>query len=159
MTQSQLQEHFDTFYEDIFIEISTKYGEIEAMNICENLGDHLLGNVYIRFSSEEEAGIAVEALNQRFYSGRPLYAELSPVTEFREACCRQNENGECTKGGFCNFMHPKEPTPKLKKDLFAAQREMSQRGSNSRPTAYEAVATTTVLWDQLQILIIVFLIT
>lgn len=124
MTQSQLQEHFDMFYEDIFIEISTKYGEIEAMNICENLGDHLLGNVYIRFSSEEEAGIAVEALNQRFFSGKPVYAELSPVTEFREACCRQNENGECTKGGFCNFMHPKEPSTKLKKDLFAAQRVM-----------------------------------
>lgn len=71
MTPSQLQEHFDNFYEDIFIELSTKYGEIEAMNVCENLGDHLLGNIYVRFSGEEEAGHAVEALNQRFYNGAP----------------------------------------------------------------------------------------
>ena len=32
-------------------------------------------------------------------------AELSPVTDFREACCRQYEQSECTRGGFCNFMH------------------------------------------------------
>jgi hypothetical protein len=25
--------------------------------------------------------------------GRPIFAELSPVTDFREACCRQNDLG------------------------------------------------------------------
>ncbi|CAJ0766548.1 858_t:CDS:2, partial [Entrophospora sp. SA101] len=60
-------------------------------------------------------------LNQRFYAGRPIYAELSPVTDFREACCRQNENAECTRGGFCNFMHLKEVSRYLKKELFVAQ--------------------------------------
>ncbi|TFJ95873.1 ABC transporter ATP-binding protein [Platysternon megacephalum] len=29
----------------------------------------------------------------------------APVTDFRESCCRQYEMGECTHGGFCNFMH------------------------------------------------------
>lgn len=56
--------------------------------------------------------------------GKPLYAELSPVTEFREACCRQHEHGECTKGGFCNFMHPKQPSQQVRRDLYAAQRLM-----------------------------------
>ena len=55
-------------------------------------------------------------------SGRPLYAELSPVTDFREACCRQNENGECNRGGFCNFMHLRLALKDLVKSLQAGQR-------------------------------------
>jgi hypothetical protein len=31
------------------------------------------------------------------FGGRPIYAELTPVTDFREACCRQYETGECTR--------------------------------------------------------------
>ena len=69
LTMPQLQEHFDYFYEDIFSELASNYGEIDAMNVCENLGDHLLGNVYVRFSTEEEAGRAAASLNQRFYGG------------------------------------------------------------------------------------------
>lgn len=26
-----------------------KYGEIEHLNICDNLADHMVGNVYIKF--------------------------------------------------------------------------------------------------------------
>lgn len=25
-----------------------QYGEIEEMNVCDNLGDHLVGNVYVK---------------------------------------------------------------------------------------------------------------
>jgi splicing factor U2AF subunit len=55
-------------------------------------------------------------------TGRPLYAELSPVTDFREACCRQNENGECNRGGFCNFMHLRLASKELVSSLRAGQR-------------------------------------
>ncbi|KAJ3042349.1 Splicing factor U2AF 26 kDa subunit [Rhizophlyctis rosea] len=61
--------------------------------------------VYIRFKYEEDAQNPVDALNNRFCAGSSLYAELSPVTDFGEACCRQYENAECTRGGVCNFMH------------------------------------------------------
>lgn len=27
-----------------------KYGEVEEMNVCDNLGDHLVGNVYVKVS-------------------------------------------------------------------------------------------------------------
>ena len=54
--------------------------------------------------------------------GRPLYAELSPVTDFREACCRQNDMGECNRGGFCNFMHLREPPTEMIKQLHHQQR-------------------------------------
>lgn len=70
-----------------------QYGEIEEMNVCDNLGDHLVGNVYIKFRREEDAEKAVNDLNVRWFGGRPVYAELSPVTDFREACCRQYEMG------------------------------------------------------------------
>ena len=66
-----------------------RYGEVEEMNVCDNLGDHLVGNVYIKFRTEENAAKAVAELNNRWFGGRPIYAELSPVTDFREACCRK----------------------------------------------------------------------
>ncbi|KAI8808791.1 hypothetical protein BJ742DRAFT_807643 [Cladochytrium replicatum] len=122
MTEEQLQEHFDLFWEDIFIELA-KYGEVEEMNVCDNVGDHLVGNVYVRYKFEDDAQKAVDSLNNRFYAGRPLYAELSPVTDFREACCRQYENAECTRGGFCNFMHLKMVSRQLRKELYEAQRK------------------------------------
>jgi splicing factor U2AF subunit len=63
------------------------------MNVCDNLGDHLIGSVYVKFRREEDAEKTVSELNNRWFNGRPVYAELSPVTDFREACCRQYEMG------------------------------------------------------------------
>lgn len=115
MTQQELQQHFDQLYEDIFIGLSLKYGEIEEMNVCDNVGDHLIGNIYCRFKYtlfvlksnlqryEEDAGKAMLDLCTRFYGGRPIYAELSPVTDFREACCRQYETDECSRGSVFHF--------------------------------------------------------
>jgi len=153
LTEEQLQLHFEQFYEDVFTELSVNYGEIEEMYVCDNVGDHLIGNVYVRFRYEEDAQKAVDSLNNRFYAGtalrasgqrrrrlgpaphserariaalaaargagRPLWAELSPVSDFREACCRQYEKNECTRGGFCNFMHLKVLNRKLKHELYA----------------------------------------
>ncbi len=42
------QQHFDAFFEDVFVECEDRYGPIDEMNICDNLGDHLVGNVYIK---------------------------------------------------------------------------------------------------------------
>jgi len=121
LNEQELKEYFDQFYEDVFCEL-VKYGNLLEMHVCDNVGDHLIGNVYARFDWEEEAQKAVEALNVRWYAGRPLVAELSPVTDFREACCRQNDMGECNRGGFCNFMHLRQPTKGLVRQLQAQQR-------------------------------------
>ena len=32
-------------------------------------------------------------VNNRWFNGRPVSCDLSPVTDFREACCRQYELG------------------------------------------------------------------
>lgn len=121
MNPEQLQQHYDLFYEDLFLELS-QFGEIEDIVVCDNVGEHLVGNVYVRFRREEDAMRAMHNLNDRFYAGRPIYAELSPVTDFNEACCRQFDQNECNRGGFCNFMHAKKPSKTLKKALDAGQR-------------------------------------
>ena len=59
LTDQEEQAHFDEFFEDVFIELEDKYGEIEEMNVCDNLGDHLIGNVYIKFNGEDNAEKAV----------------------------------------------------------------------------------------------------
>merc|ERR1712029_1228838 len=122
VTDEEMQEHYDNFFEEVFIECEDKYGEIEEMNVCDNLGDHLVGNVYIKFKYETDAEQAVIDLNGRWFGGRPIYAELSPVTDFREACCRQYEMGECTRAGFCNFMHLKPISRDLRRELYSRQR-------------------------------------
>ena len=117
MTEDELQQDIDQFFEDFFIGLSA-YGDLVEMHVCDNVGDHLIGNVYARYESEDDAARAVDELNMRWYNRRPLFAELSPVNDFREACCRQNETNECNRGGLCNFMHLRYPSPGLVRELY-----------------------------------------
>ncbi|XP_019642788.1 PREDICTED: splicing factor U2AF 35 kDa subunit-like [Branchiostoma belcheri] len=128
----EMQEHYDNFFEEVFTELEEKYGEIEEMNVCDNLGDHLVGNVYVKFRYEEDAEKAVKDLNNRWFNGQPIHAELSPVTDFREACCRQYEMGECTRGGFCNFMHLKPISRELRRELYGRRRRRRRSRSRDR---------------------------
>ena len=112
----KVQEEFDNFYEEVYDELG-KFGEIEELNVCENLGDHMVGNVYAKFADEECTDDALKGLFGRFYAGRPLVCEFSPVTDFREARCRQYDEAVCTRGGYCNFMHIRTPSRSLKRDL------------------------------------------
>jgi splicing factor U2AF subunit len=130
-----LQEHFEDFYEDIFEELD-KFGEVENLNVCDNQADHLVGNVYVKFKEEEAAGKAAAALMGRYYNGRPIVVEFSPVTDFREATCRQYEENTCNRGGFCNFMHLKPISRDLRRRLFGRYKSRSRsprrRRSRSR---------------------------
>jgi len=105
------REHYKDFYEDI-LEESLKFGSVEAVLVCDNIGDHMIGNVYVKFSEEEYAAEALNGLEGRFYAGRIVYPEYSPVTDFREGRCRQFEEQACSRGGYCNFLHFK-PTPRF----------------------------------------------
>lgn len=126
----QIQQHFEDFYEDIFLELS-KFGYIETLNVCDNLADHMIGNVYVLFREEDHAAAALASLHGRFYSGRPILADFSPVTDFREATCRQYEENSCNRGGYCNFMHVKKIGRELRRKLFASQRSRSRSRSRS----------------------------
>ncbi|RVX15842.1 hypothetical protein VitviT2T_026860 [Vitis vinifera] len=127
----KIQEHFEDFYEDIFEELG-KFGEIESLNVCDNLADHMIGNVYVQFKEEEQAAAALQALQGRFYSGRPIIADFSPVTDFREATCRQFEENNCNRGGYCNFMHVKLIGRDLRRKLFGRYSGYGRSRSRSR---------------------------
>ncbi|KAL5699937.1 hypothetical protein ACHQM5_025455 [Ranunculus cassubicifolius] len=91
------------FYEDLFEELS-KYGEIESLNICDNLADHM--DVLLLF-------------------------DFSPVTDFREATCRQYEENTCNRGGYCNFMHLIKISRELRRQLFGRYKRRHRSRSRS----------------------------
>ncbi|PSC69462.1 splicing factor U2af small subunit B-like isoform A [Micractinium conductrix] len=113
----RVQEFFEDFYEDIFMELA-QFGEIEYLNVCDNLADHMVGNVYVKFKDEDEAAKAVAGMQGRYYAGKPIVVEFSPVTDFREATCRQYEENSCSRGGYCNFMHVRPVSRDMRKQLF-----------------------------------------
>eukprot|EP00122_Pirum_gemmata_P010286 Pgem_evm1s9506 len=55
-------------YEDVFVELQEKYGDIEEMNICDNICGHLLGNIYCKFYDDEDADKAMADLNNRWFA-------------------------------------------------------------------------------------------
>lgn len=132
LSEDKLQEHFDDFFEDVFFECEEKYGEIEEMCVCDNQCEQLRGNVYVKFHKEEDAVKAAEELNNRWYGCRPIFVDLCPVGDFREASCRQFEMGQCSKGGFCNFWHVKPISRSLKNTLARGARTNKRSTSRDR---------------------------
>src|SRR5690606_29566843 len=116
-------------------------------HVCQNLGDHLFGNVYVKFVTEEDAEKALTALHGRFYAGHLLQVEYSPVTDFREARCRQYDDNSCDRGRYCNFMHLKELPREIREHLTKVQKTVHRsrsasprrRRSYGRPKRYEHV--------------------
>lgn len=106
----------------MFVELSN-FGELEELNVCDNLGDHMIGNVYAKFSSEEAAAKAFNTLAGKYYNGNLVQEEYSPVVNFQECRCRQYEEGKCERGGFCNFLHLKNVSRSLKESLFSEMYE------------------------------------
>lgn len=128
--QQPISDSFEDFYQEVFEECS-KYGEIEELIVVENLGDHMVGNVYIKYHDEEDADKCQKSLNGRFYAGRQLHAEFSPVTDFREARCRQYHDSYCNRAGDCNFIHTKRVSRDLMQDLFYEQRKRLEKDKRS----------------------------
>jgi len=63
----------------ITVAVSTIPTSKEDANLFSYLA-HLLGNVYVKFRHEEDAQKALSNLAGRFYAGKPIIAEFSPVT-------------------------------------------------------------------------------
>ncbi|NXS47593.1 U2AF1 factor, partial [Balaeniceps rex] len=118
----EMQEHYDEFFEVCKNALKCLY-KLEHLGLALKSYWYLLNNEYKVFRREEDAEKAVIDLNNRWFNGQPIHAELSPVTDFREACCRQYEMGECTRGGFCNFMHLKPISRELRRELYGRRRK------------------------------------
>ncbi|THU55999.1 hypothetical protein C4D60_Mb11t12640 [Musa balbisiana] len=52
-------------YQGVFEELS-KFGKIESLNVCDNLADHSVGNVYAKFRDEDDAANILVNLNGRY---------------------------------------------------------------------------------------------
>jgi splicing factor U2AF subunit len=114
-SQHQLQAEFDELYEELFIELEENYGPVQELKICENMVEHLAGNVYVKFRHEEDAGLCCKQLNNRWFDGSPIYAELCPITDLRNAMCR----GTCERGDyFCGYLHIKPISRDLNHKLY-----------------------------------------
>ncbi|KAF5826587.1 hypothetical protein DUNSADRAFT_2631 [Dunaliella salina] len=128
------QQEYEDFYEDVFEELA-QFGELENVNVCDNLADHMVGNVYVKFREEESAAKALAAFQGRYYNGRPIICEFSPVTDFRESTCRQYEEETCKRGGYCNFMHLKPISKDLRKRLFGRYKRRSPDRDRDRKSS------------------------
>ncbi|ELP88066.1 splicing factor U2AF 23 kDa subunit, putative [Entamoeba invadens IP1] len=129
MTADELKvvrDGFNVFYEDVFNELAER-GEIDEMIVCANLNEHMLGNVFVRFHDVKGAESAMKILLARYYGGRMIQPSYSHVTDFRDAKCKQQEAGNCERGGFCNFIHVLEPNHALKRKLLERQPLRRQR--------------------------------
>ena len=67
-SEAEIQKMFDDMFEDLFVELS-RYGELIELHVCDNVGEHLIGNAYARYEWETEAQAAVDNLNDRWYAG------------------------------------------------------------------------------------------
>ncbi|CAB1328966.1 unnamed protein product, partial [Coregonus sp. 'balchen'] len=119
-------------FEEVFTEMEEKYGEekygeVEEMNVCDTQDGRPSG-----LKCEGGRGEGSDDLNNRWFNIQPIHAKLSPITDFRETCCRQYEMGECTRGGFCNFMHLKPISRELRRELGGHRSRSRSRERRSR---------------------------
>lgn len=46
----------------------------------------------------------MDNIRNRYYDGKLLVPEFSPVTDFSNAKCKDFIEGTCKRGGYCNYM-------------------------------------------------------
>ena len=130
VSDAQALEDYVTFYEDVYLEFS-KVGRVLELHVVDNVCDHMIGHVYIKMEDEEIAAEALQLMNGRYYDGRILQLEFSPVTDFREARCRDYDEDSCKRGGFCNFLHVK-PIPAMLVQSLDDEAEHERREERRR---------------------------
>ncbi|XP_054627114.1 U2 small nuclear ribonucleoprotein auxiliary factor 35 kDa subunit-related protein 1 [Dunckerocampus dactyliophorus] len=103
-SEEELQESFIEFYHDVLPEFKT-VGKVVQFKVSCNYEPHLRGNVYVQFDTEEQCREAFIKFNGRFYAGKQLHCEISPVTRWKNAICGLFDRKRCPKGKHCNFLH------------------------------------------------------
>lgn len=53
----------------------------------------MIGHVYCKFTDEEDASDALQVMNGRYYDGRKMEVEFSPVQNFQEVRHETLDNG------------------------------------------------------------------
>ena len=113
---------FTDFFEDVLDELAL-HGRVDDLLVVHNAGDHLHGNVYAKFHTEEEAAAALKAVQGRFYRGRKVQPEVSPVSDFSEAVCGMFRAGFCERGEWCNFIQQQTAEQGAEEEAEGGERE------------------------------------
>uniref|UniRef100_A0A8C3SKV1 C3H1-type domain-containing protein n=1 Tax=Chelydra serpentina TaxID=8475 RepID=A0A8C3SKV1_CHESE len=95
--------------QEVFTELEEKYGEIEEMNICDNLGDHLVGNVYVKVTT---SALLVPDQGQRPLKGKGPVSHSShptPPTPVPALGPDQGQRPLEGKGPIPHSSHPSKP--------------------------------------------------
>ncbi|XP_070538973.1 U2 small nuclear ribonucleoprotein auxiliary factor 35 kDa subunit-related protein 2-like isoform X2 [Ptychodera flava] len=102
--ESDAYKDFILFYDDVLEEFQ-EVGEVIQFKVCCNWEQHLRGNVYVQYATEEECSKAINVFNGRFYAGRQLTCNYCPVLKWKSAICGLFARNRCPKGKHCNFLH------------------------------------------------------
>ncbi|XP_036909304.1 U2 small nuclear ribonucleoprotein auxiliary factor 35 kDa subunit-related protein 2-like [Sturnira hondurensis] len=87
-------------------------------------------------TGEEECQAALSLFNGRWYAGRQLQCEFSPVTRWKTAICGLFEIQQCPRGKHCTFLHvfrnPNSEFWEANRDIYLSpDRSSSSFGKNS----------------------------
>ncbi|KAG9287696.1 hypothetical protein G9A89_004099 [Geosiphon pyriformis] len=128
--EEEAERHYFEFFEDTHSEFLA-YGNIIQFKVCKNFQIHLRGNVYVQYEKEEEAERALEAIRGRWYAGKQLIADYSPVTKWKGAICGFFERNKCPRGMHCNFLHVFKNPGGLYSDADRDNESVARRHSDS----------------------------
>uniref|UniRef100_A0AAY5L2I2 Zinc finger (CCCH type), RNA-binding motif and serine/arginine rich 2 n=1 Tax=Esox lucius TaxID=8010 RepID=A0AAY5L2I2_ESOLU len=103
-SEEEVLQQFVDFYEDVLPEFKGA-GKVVQFKVSCNFEPHLRGNVYVQFDTEEQCREAFMMFNGRWYAGKQLQCEFSPVTRWKTAICGLFDRQKCPKGKHCNFLH------------------------------------------------------
>lgn len=103
-SEEEVHQQFLDFYEDALPEFKSA-GKVIQFKVSCNFEPHLRGNVYVQYATEEDCSKAFLKFNGRWYAGRQLQCEFSPVTRWKTAICGLFDRKKCPKGKHCNFLH------------------------------------------------------
>eukprot|EP00794_Sanderia_malayensis_P011239 gene11239-12419_t len=84
--EDELYQNFREFYKDVVSEFKS-CGDLYQFKVCSNFEQHLRGNVYVQYFSEDDALKAFSKFNGRWYAGKQLSVQFSPVTKWKSAIC------------------------------------------------------------------------
>nr|XP_023679686.1 U2 small nuclear ribonucleoprotein auxiliary factor 35 kDa subunit-related protein 2 isoform X2 [Paramormyrops kingsleyae]XP_023679687.1 U2 small nuclear ribonucleoprotein auxiliary factor 35 kDa subunit-related protein 2 isoform X2 [Paramormyrops kingsleyae]XP_023679688.1 U2 small nuclear ribonucleoprotein auxiliary factor 35 kDa subunit-related protein 2 isoform X2 [Paramormyrops kingsleyae] len=103
-SEEDVQQQFLEFFEDVLPEFKSA-GKVVQFKVSCNFEPHLRGNVYVQYDTEDQCKEAFLMFNGRWYAGKQLQCEFSPVTRWKTAICGLFDRHKCPKGKHCNFLH------------------------------------------------------
>ncbi|KAG5487992.1 hypothetical protein GH5_08198 [Leishmania sp. Ghana 2012 LV757] len=134
LDKKYLKKHFEHFYKEVW-RTFMEFGRIAELRVVSNLGDHLLGNTYIRFEDPQVATRIVKELRGKKLNDIIVLPELSPVTNFAEACCKEDLENRCQRAEQCNYLHilkvSRRLLEKLEKEQSKYWRKKEKRHDHS----------------------------